>query len=621
MKMGAVPKKHRIVLACLFLALVDLAVYSRAVRHDFVDYDDDVYVTGNRFVKAGLSGTSIHWAFTTGHGGNWHPLTWLSHMLDVELFGLNPAGHHMTSVALHIANSILLFLVFLSMTRAFWKSLVIAAFFAVHPLHVESVAWVAERKDVLSAFFFLSTLLAYVRYCRKPSAASYLPVFVLYALGLTAKPMLVTLPFVLLLLDFWPLRRMENPILIPEASPEPPRGIVFRTASLRKLAAEKIPLFLLSAASSAITFIVQRRGGAVGSLEVYPLSVRLANALISYVKYIEKTVSPVGLAVFYPHPRTPLLSLKAAAAGAAVLLVTFLVVRFGRKYPFLPVGWLWYTGMLVPVIGIVQVGAQALADRYMYMPLTGLLTAAVWGIPELARHVRKGGSLLASCAVMLFMSYAATAFVQTGRWRDTESLFRHALAVTRDNHIAHNNLGAHEMDAGRIGEAYRHFAEAARIKPNYAEAHNNLALALESMGETDRALAHYDTALAIRPRYAEAMMNKASLLLERGDTAEAERLYEEAIRTEPDNAEAHYNLANLLVRLNRLDEAVEHYRRALELKPDFPEAHNNLAGALVYLERFDEAVSHYGKALELKPGYEEARRNLEQVLELTGKKK
>ena len=438
---------------CLFLVIGILAVYWQVGNHEFVNYDDKDYITENQHVQAGLTLKSIAWAFTSTYASNWHPLTWLSHMLDCEIYGLNPRGHHFTNVFFHILNSILLFLIFKRMTGAFWKSAFVAALFAIHPLHVESVAWAAERKDVLSTFFCMLTMGAYILYVENQGIKKYLLTVLLFTLGLMAKPMLITLPFVLLLLDYWPLGRFNK-----------------RSPALQ-LIWEKIPLFVLTAVSSIVTFLVQQK--AMSSLEVFPITARIFNALVSYLSYIVKMIWPFHLAIFYPYPGMPPVW---QIAGACLLLVfiSCIAIRTVRRYPYFAVGWLWYLGTLVPVIGLVQVGLQSMADRYTYIPLTGIFIIIAWGIPDLIAKWRyKKIGLFITTTTLISILMICT-WSQVGCWRNSITLFSHAINVTENNSVAHNNLGSAFADQGKASETIKHYAEALRIDPMYADAHYNL---------------------------------------------------------------------------------------------------------------------------------------------------
>ena len=485
----------------LLLVIFALAVYWQVNGHEFVNYDDSLYVIENPQVKNGVDLNAVIWAFKSTHAANWHPLTWLSHMADVELYGLAPGAHHLTSVVFHIANSLLLFVVLRRMTGHLWQSAVVAALFALHPLHVESVAWVAERKDVLSTFFWLLTMLGYARYAERPGVARYLLVVGCFMLGLMTKPMLVTLPFVLLLLDYWPLRRVGI-----ERFGEHQSGNLPCWRPLLGLVWEKLPLFLLAIVSSVITFWAQKKGGAVGSMELYPLTSRVANALVSYVKYIGKTIWPVDLAAFYPHPGS-LPAWQVVGAGVLLGLITVAALRSLRQRPWFIVGWLWFVGTLVPVIGLVQIGLQAMADRYTYIPLIGLFMIVAWGVSELIGGWQHKKKLLATAAIILLMVLSVVSWRQTTYWKNSVTLFQHALAVTENNYWMHNNLGFALTAQGRLDEAIAQYENALKINPVYEPAHLNLGIALISQGKVDQCIAYYQDVLRHRPDFAEVHHN------------------------------------------------------------------------------------------------------------------
>jgi len=559
-------------LICLLLVISTLAAYRQVQEFDFLNYDDNLYVVENQHVHGGLTPASIAWSFETTRAVNWHPLTWLSHLLDIELYGLNAGPHHLTNLIIHVVNTLLLFLIFRKMTGAMWRSAFVAALFALHPLHVESVAWIAERKDVLSTFFGLLTILAYIRFTRHSGRLRYGLVLLCFALGLMAKPMLVTLPFVLLLLDYWPLGRMA-------AECAGPAGLAIPTKNgFMPLFQEKIPFFFLSAASCLVTFLVQYRQGGVGPLFMYSFGERVANALVSYARYMVKTVWPQKLAVFYPHPEVwPWWKI----AGAALLLaaISFQALRKLKTAPYLIVGWLWFLGTLVPVIGLVQVGSQAMADRYTYIPLIGLFVVVVWGMDDLfdgRRYKRSGlGALGAACAAgMVFLTSG-----QAANWRDSVSLFSHAAEVTPLNPIVNNNLGTALEAEGRPAEAVNYYREAITKYPNYPDTYVNLGNALVSLGKFDEAVKQYRTAAEL----------------------------------DPVNAKAHYNLGVVFQRRGEFEKALGHYRRALQLNPDYAEAHNNLGGVLAMQGHANQAIRHFRKALRLRPNYAGARRNLNKL--------
>ncbi len=549
----------------LALVVVTLVVFGSVLPKTFINYDDDVYVTANRHVQEGLTGGSIAWAFTTTEASNWHPLTWLSHMLDVQLYGLDAAKHHWTSLLLHAANAALLFLVLVRMTGALWRSAAAGALFALHPLHVESFAWIAERKDVLSTLFWLLTLAAWLRFLEARSAGRYAAVVALYALGLMAKPMLVTLPFALLLLDVWPLGRW--------------------TSSWAGLVREKAPLFVMSAASCVVTAVAQRNGGALQGFEHFPFSDRLANAIASCATYLGKTVWPASLAVFYPHPHVGLLTWRVAGSALAIAALTVLAIRTARSYPFVAFGWFWYLGTLVPVIGLVQVGGQGMADRYTYVPLIGVFVAVAWGLGEVAEASRLYTNTVAVGACVCLAAFLFVARVQLGTWADRETLFRHALAVTSDNWLAHHNLGTILFNQGKPDEAIVQLNETLRLQPNHTEAHYNLGLALERVGKHAEAISEFERALALRPTFAKAHNNIAIILAGEGRTDEAIGHLHEAIRIDPLAEKAYFNLGNVLFQTGRAAEAVDAFEHALKLKPDDGAAAASLREARETLSR------------------------------------
>jgi len=493
----------------LFLTIATLAVYWQAGNHEFINYDDITYVTGNPHLQAGFSPEGIIWAFTSGYAGNWHPLTWISHILDIQLYGMDPGRHHLTNVLFHIGNTLLLFLVFRRMTGALWCSAFIAALFALHPLHVESVAWIAERKDVLSTFFWMLTMGAYAWYVERRGFLRYLLVLLFFILGLMAKPMLVTLPFVLLLLDYWPLSRFQF-------GHQNGNIVIQRKSVVIRLICEKIPLFALAAASCIVTLFAQQSGGAVCSFSAFPINIRIANALVSYVGYIVKMLWPHQLAVLYPYPgMLPWIQV----IGACLLLVFISILAFMalKRCPWLIVGWVWYIVTLVPVIGLVQVGSQAMADRYTYVPLIGIFIMIAFGVPELMSGWRYRKIGLSTMAVACLLVLMATTWFQVRYWANSVTLFERALAVTENNYVLHSNLGVTLFSKGKVDEAIDHFHDAMRINPRYAKAHNNLGTALIHKGKVKKAIAHFREALRIRPGYSDAHDNlqKAISLVEK----------------------------------------------------------------------------------------------------------
>ena len=584
-------------LVTLVLVAVTLWLYWPAGNFGYVAYDDPDYVTGNPAVQAGLSWSGARWAFTSGHASNWHPLTWLSHMADVSLFGPGPAGPHRMNAMLHAANAALLFWVLRELCgkAAAGRSAWVAALFALHPLHVESVAWVSERKDLLSAGFFLLTLGAYARYAQRSAGgeregaagrrAWYGAALGSFALGLMSKPMLVTLPCVLLLLDHWPLRRL------------PPGSWTEFRAGMGPLLREKIPFFMLSLASCVITFAVQQRGGSVRSLESFTLAERLGNAAVAYALYLRNAVWPAELAVFYPHPGhlPPARVLGAAALLAAASLIAW---RAARIQPFVTTGWFWFAGMLVPVIGLVQVGNQALADRYTYLPLIGLFVVLAWGgaaFVERGRWPRFGPAAVAFLPLILC---AGASRAQLAHWRDSEALFRHALEVTKNNYVVHNNLGALLFDRGQVEAALGHYQDALAAYPDYADAHGNLGNALLSLGRADEALAHYRQAVALRPDDPDAHLNLGNALLQKQRLPEAMASYRAALNLDPGHAKAHHNLGLCLLETGALEAGIAQLRQALAARPDYANARQNLAQALILAGRADEAQRLLGGSLK-----------------------
>jgi Flp pilus assembly protein TadD len=579
-------------LLAVLLALMTIALYWPATQYDFVSLDDPDYVTSNVHVQNGLTLGGMEWAFLNPVSANWHPLTMLSHMLDCQLFGLKPWGHHLTNLLLHALNTVLVFLLLRSMTGALWRSALVAALFGAHPLHVESVAWVAERKDVLSAFFFLLTLLCWVRFVSESTVHSprsrvfYGASLAMFALGLMSKAMLVTLPFVLLLLDYWPLKRFTI---------HDSRFTIYKTLLL-----EKIPFFVLAAAASLVTLAVQKQGGAVITVEDYPMGDRVENVLISYCRYLGKMFWPTDMAVFYPYPGSwPLMEVLLAGVFLCGISAVFFLGR--HRHPFLLVGWLWFVGTLVPVIGLVQVGKQSMADRYAYIPSLGLLVLIIWGAHELAGRRRHRVMALAVSGLAAIVLCLAVTRQQLAYWKDSEALFRHALNVTQNNYIAHNDLGITLVNQGKAGEAISHFEEAIRIKPNYAEQYGNLGIAFLKTGQTNEALEQFQKAVLVKPDDADAHYGLGGALLNQGQTDEAISEYQEAIRLKPDYADAHYNLGLALARKNQIDEAISQYQTALHLKPDSADAHYSLGIAFDNKNQFDEAVSQFQETLRLKP--------------------
>jgi tetratricopeptide (TPR) repeat protein len=589
---------------CLLIAIAILAVYGQVRNHAFVNFDDGLYVTENRYVKAGLTRQGITWSFTATTASNWHPLTWLSHMLDCQLYGMNPGPHHLTNLFFHIANTLLLLLVLRRMTGDLWPSSFVAAMFALHPLHVESVAWVAERKDVLSTFFWALTIFSYTRYVERPELKRYLLVLVFFILGLMAKPMLVTLPFLLLLLDYWPIRRFQF-------AQSDGAGKSQQRSHALSLVWEKVPFFVLSAASSFLTFLVQQRARV--SLDESPLDDRIANALVSYVSYMGKMIWPYDLAFFYQYPSmVPIW--QVAGAGLLVISISFLAVRTVRRLPYLAVGWLWFLGTLVPVIGLVQVGGQAMADRYTYVPLIGLFIMIAWGVPDLLARWRYRKVALALSTAGLLSILMATTWLQVRYWTNDLIFFDHALHVDPNNFGMHNHIGLVLAGQGKTNEAISHYSEALRINPQSGETHNNMGLALAKQGKAAEAISHYNAALRINPHDAGVYNNLGNALIAQRNFDEAIAHYTQALRLRPHSVQAHNNLGNALVAQGRLDEAIAHYTEALRLRPDSVEIHNNLGTALIRKGKINDAIRLFREALRISPDNANAHRNLKKAL-------
>ena len=679
----------------VLLVLGTVALYWPATRCDFVNLDDSLHVTSNVLVQKGLTWEGISWVLLHPVANNWHPLTALSHMAVCQMCGLNPWGHHLANVLLHALNAGLVFALLQRMTGAAWRSLLVAALFAFHPLRVESVAWVTERKDVLSGFFGLLALIAYVCYAqgswekaesRKQKAENgrqnpatrntfhvsrftfhartfYLLSLFFLALGLMSKPMLVTWPLVMLLLDYWPLGRMQNAecrMQNEEATgtSQAPRirhhvsRFTFHASRItfhlpRALLFEKIPFFVLAALMSILTFVVQHRGGALAAGESLPLGARLGNAVISYCRYLGKLFWPSDLAVVYPHPGHWALGKVVAAAGL-IVGISVLVWMQRRRHPFLLVGWLWYCGTLVPVSQVIQTGGHAMADRWTYVPSLGILILAIWGAYELMQGKAAGGlereereergsvghalarsTLHASRSTPILLSVAGGVAVfaclaltrqQLGHWKDGETLFRHAIEVTGNNQIAYKVLGDALDKKGQTDEAIQQFQAAIRLRPGYADAHSNLGVALAKRGQTDEAIREFREAIRLKPDHANAHYNLGIALDKVGQMEGALRQFQEAVRLNPAYIEARYNLGIVLSRKGQMDEAIREFQEAIELKPDYAEAHNDLGIAFVRKGQMEEALRHLQEATRLKPGYAEAHFNLGLAFGLKGQR-
>ena len=663
----------------IFLVLLTAALYWPVTGHGFVTYDDGDYVTANRHIQAGVSWPALVWAFGHLHGEKtyWHPLTWVSHMVDCQMFGLKPMGHHLVNLAFHALNAALVFLVFRCMTGAFWRSAALAGLFAVHPLQVDTVAWVAERKNLLGALFWLLATWAYVRYAETGERAEhptsniqhptsndcahaprytlharrfYLLALLFFALGLMCKPVLVTLPFVLLLLDYWPLARwrsLESKVSSLESTQHATRNTQRAT---RLLLLDKLPFLFLSALSCLITLLGHRQMGLLVAAHKLSVQARLENAVVAYVRYLGKAVWPSHLSVFYPIPDAwP--AWAVAGCGALLLAVSALAILTARRRPYLLVGWFWFLGVLVPFIGLVQAGAQAMADRFAYLPLIGLLMAIIWGAHALlcgwglkaaigcgvgtprrgvrpdqntdasARRPYPSGILGIGGATLALALVACAALTrhQLGYWQDSEALFRHALAVTQDNYIACISLGASLDAKGQTDEAIRQYQLGLRLKPDYAIAHNDLGRALARKGQTDEAMREYHEALRLNPDYADAHCNLGTALAAQGQADEAIAQFREAVRLDPYCGDAFYNLGNELARKGRVDEAIHSYESAIRVQPGDSEAHYTVGNVLAGAGRTEEAIAHFRAAILAKPEYADAHFNLAMLLARSGR--
>jgi tetratricopeptide (TPR) repeat protein len=638
---------RNVFLVSLCLVVAIFVTYVPIIHSDFVGYDDELYITENSQVQKGFTPESLKWAFTTFHSANWHPLTWLSHMLDCELYGLNPAGHHWTNVEFHLANTLLLFLIFFKMTGKLYRSAFVSVLFALHPLHVESVAWVSERKDVLSTFFGMLMILAYFRYIKVSCLKNYLLVIIFLSLGLMAKPMLVTFPFVLLLLDYWPLERFQFKKNKNDDLSQSAKTIYYGGNGLKRLIIEKIPLFIPVLISCILTFLAQKSEGAVKPLEVLPFKSRVSNALVSYIGYVVKAIWPSKLAIFYPHPGNALSSWTIVGAAFLIAVVILLSIRISEKYPYIAVGLFWYFGTLIPVIGLVQVGDQAMADRYTYIPFVGLFIIVVWGVSDLFRKWRYGKIFLGVYGMIILSLLAWKTFHQLSYWKNGIVLFENAVNVTENNYLAYNNLGTAyakvDLDkaiynyeaalkiktdyvvahynlgnvlekSGHIDEAIVHYQEALRIKPDYAEVHNNFGTALYKRKDYEGAILHFSKALKINPKDTAARNNLANILFIQGKFDEAVLQYKKAIRINPEHEKAHYNLGNILIKHGKIKEALIHFAEAIRIKPDYVQAYNKIGLILLKQGRINKAKVYFSKAIQIDPNYSEARNNLEVLM-------
>jgi len=576
--------KYRICFVYLALPVITFAIYWRVHEFEFVNYDDNQFVYKNERILSGLTFDNVAYFFTHSHAGHWQPLTAMTHMLDYELYGLNAGGHHVTNLILHAANTLLLLTLLWRQTGALWPSVFVAAVFGLHPIHVESVAWVTERRDVLSTLFLILTIAAYFHYVKKPNMGQYLLVLLLFALGLMSKPILVTLPFVFLLLDYWPLGRLE-----------------FFRINLGRLVLEKIPLFVLSGISCAITVVVQTNVGTVAPVRGLGLYARFSNAIVSYVRYIIKMFWPVDLAVFYPHPGDKLAWWQVFGATVVLAGVSVWVIKVSSRHRYLLTGWFWYLGTLVPVIGLVQVGSQGIADRYTYIPSIGLLIVVAWGANDLLRkwkykHIVLGLSALAAITIL-----AVLAWFQVGFWRNSFTLFDHAVKVTKENDVAYNNRGTIYYEKGEYDMAIVDYNKAIEISPGYIEAYYNRGKTYNAKRQYDLAIADYSKAVEINPKLAEAYTNRGAIYKTTGQYALAISDYDKAIELDPTLAEAYNNRGAAYYTKGDYALAISDYSKAIELKPDFAWAYFNKANACEIVGRAREAVEAYKGFIQYAP--------------------
>ncbi len=642
--------------------LITFVVFYQTLTSDFLNYDDDYFVTDNHYVQLGLTWQSIKWALTTLYQCFWHPMVWLSYLIDRQIFGSGPFGFHLVNLLLHLSNVFLLLIVMARLTGSIWRSAFVAALFGVHPLHVESVAWISERKDVLSTLFWILTMWAYLLYVKQPSLKRYLAILVLFFVGLASKSMLMTLPIILLLFDYWPLKRID-------LTQHSWRSFFY--GKNRHLVFEKLPLLALSIAFGIISIIAQRKGGAMSTLLAVPLWSRVGNAFLAYVKYILKTFWPTDLAAYYPHPGRELPIWQAVVSAGVLICITFLILRAAVRRPYLAVGWLWYVITLIPVIGIIQVGSFGMADRFTYVPLIGLFIAIAWGVPDLIKGMgiydSKEEALGVENSFVPFCHYSVlplTAFVlvfalsicswyQVGYWKNSATLFIHALAVTKNNFAAHLNLGIALEMSGKVDEAIKHYYRALEINPQSDKVYNNLGVALEKQGRLQEAIECVKKAVALKPNSPDAHGNLAMMLADAkrfdeavyhceelirltpddpiahwlrgrlyaamGDPASAEAELRHSIRLQPNFADGHFHLALVLKSMGRDAEAEKEYRMAVQLNPNHSAAHNNLGNMLFSRNDYEGAINEYREAVRSNPQNQQAQNNLAAALLYSGR--
>lgn len=598
-------KTHRSALALAVILILTFAVYFQTKDFEFTIYDDHDYIVTNQNIQKGINLESLQWAFTTDRHVSWQPVVWLSFLVDFSLYGLDPSGYHLSNLFFHLIASILLYLVLIKSTGSYWKSIFVASVFALHPLHVESVAWIAERKDVLAALFWFLTMYLYIKYRENPRPLSYFLVFISFVFGLMSKPVLVTLPFVLVLFDYWPLKRFELDSL----------GSAYD--GLKKSIIEKIPLFVLSVLSSVLTLMVQSNGGAVRASEELNMWYKLANSVTSYVEYILLTIFPVNLAVLYPHKGLEISTAEAVLCFLLIASATALVIFYRNNQKYLVVGWFWFLGILVPNIGIVQAGIQSHADRYMYIPIIGLAIIVAWGFEEFLHKYCPDKLIKTISTVLIVLSIvlmSLSSYKQTSYWKNDIILFGHAVDVTEKNHVAHNNMGWAYLIKNDIDNAIKEFQLALTIHPTYLHALVNLGNAYSNIGESDKALVNYKKALSIEP-VSEAYNNMGLIYVNQNLLREAEESFTKAISLKPSFAIPYFHLAEIYLKNNNPDKAVELLKKFIYLKPQSPDGYFTLGLAYIVTGEYELSIKEFENVLKLDPGSEESKKNIKVLTE------
>ncbi|MBT7697162.1 MAG: tetratricopeptide repeat protein [Desulfobacterales bacterium] len=596
---------------CIVLMLLILVAYLPLLDNSFITvFDDNLYVTGNNYVRSGISVIGFTWAFTTHHATNWHPITWFSHMLDCELYGMDPRGHHWTSLLIHIVNTLLLFFVLSRMTKALWQSAFVAVLFALHPLHVESVAWISERKDVLCTFFGILAIGSYYHYIKEKKYIYYFFVFLFLCLGLMAKPMLVTLPFVLILLDYWPLGRFSDIYMGKNVSKKQ------KIKEVLSLFTEKIPLLIPVIISCAVTYIAQHSGGAVKAIDQLPISIRIGNAFISYVSYAVKTVWPHNLAIYYPHPGNDLLSTKVLLSAVFITCSLILAIRLSRQYKYIITGLLWYLGTLVPVIGIVQVGEQGMADRYTYIPLIGLFIIFSWGVADLMKKYRFKRIVLFSSAVLIVSCLTILTFSQVKHWRNGISLFKHAVAVTENNWMARFCLAAAYHEKEMYEKEIYYYKEILKNNPEDYKVLLNMGNLFYCQGNYNKALLYYNKALKSNIENSKPHNNIGNVYMALDKEDKAFSHYKKALKINPQYVAAHENFGRLLLRRNNKQEAMLHFIEVIKNDPYNAPCFNQIGVLFTEKGLYSKAKIFFSRAVEIDSGYIKARNNLTRLNEM-----